>query len=143
MKSILHLSLVALLIAIFGNQISPIQAHVVLTRDDRSQSLVLTGDDGNKGGDQVVISGQNMNGNGGSTNMIMQDAANREGDVVMNGNNMIVPGEDGHIVLADGRSNRAREDVGPMTQNFMPFWMPYMNSPYNYRMFPFFGAQFG
>lgn len=129
-------------------------AHVVLTRDDRGQNLVLTGEEGKKGGgggDQLVISGNNMDGEGHSSNMILQDASNREGDVVMSGRSMIIPGEDGHIVLADSR----RQDNGgggggggggsgfmpPPMNPFMSYWGPYMsNRMYPYRMMmPFFG----
>lgn len=121
--------------------------HIVLTRDDRQQSLVLTGEDGKGGGngDQLVISGNNMGGGGGqSSNMVMQDAANREGDVVMNGNSMIIPGEDGHIVLADSRNSNGggRGNGGQgMMQNPFALWMPYMYGRSSWMM-PFFGGQF-
>lgn len=132
--------------------------HIVLTRDDRGSSLVLTGEDGKGGGkggkgggddDQLVIAGDNGGGGGGgggrNTNMIVQDASNREGDVVINGNSMIVPGEDGHIVLADGRSqgNERSQQQQPPPPNLFAFWLPYMNSRMSYRMAPFFGGQFG
>lgn len=109
-----------------------VSAHIVLTKDDRSQSLVLTGEDGRGGGnDQLVIAGNNMGGptdQGGSSNMIMQDAENREGDIVMNGNSMIIPGEDGHIVLADSRSKRedSGQQSGPQFNSMLAFWLPYM-----------------
>lgn len=141
--------LVAVLFVIFNNYTS---SHIVLTRDERGSSLILTGSDGGKGGkggkggggDRVVISGSNMGGDGQSSNMIMEDASNKEGDIVMNGNSMIVPGEDGHIVLADGR-NRGGDGNGPQPPppNLLALWMPYMNSrmsrnPYRMMMpFPF------
>lgn len=131
--------------------------HIVLTRDDRGSSLVLTGEDGKGGkgkgkgesGDQLVIAGHNMGGGGDSgggqnTNMVVQDASNREGDVVINGNTMIVPGEDGHIVLADGRGQEnGQQRPPPPPPNLFAFWLPYMNSRMGYRMMPFFGGQFG
>lgn len=133
------------------------EGHIVLTRDDRGSSLVLTGEDGKGGGkggkgggedDQLVIAGDNGGGGGGgggrNTNMIVQDASNREGDVVINGNSMIVPGEDGHIVLADGRSQGNERSQQPSPPpNLFAFWLPYMNSRMSYRMAPFFGGQFG
>lgn len=118
--------------------------HVVLTKDDQGQSLVLTGEDGKKedGGDQLVIAGHNTGGGGQDSRMIMQDASNREGDVVINGRSMIIPGEDGHIVLADSR----RDDSGShqhhhqyQPPNPFMFWAPYMSSRAMYRMMPFFG----
>lgn len=128
-------------------------AHIVLTRDDRGQSLVLTGEDGKGGGkgkggggDQLVIAGNNMGDQ--NSNMVLEDAANREGDVVINGNSMVIPGEDGHIVLADSRDRQGggggddRNRPPPM-QNMFAFWMPFMNSRMVYRMMPFFGGQFG
>lgn len=128
-----------------------VSAHIVLTRDDMSQSLVITGEDGGKGkgkgggGDQLVITGNRMGNGGQNSNMVMQDAANREGDVVMNGNSMIIPGEDGHIVLADSRSRQDGDNGNrpPPMQNLFAFWLPYMNSRMAYRMMPFFGGQFG
>lgn len=121
-------------------------AHIVMTRDDRGQSLVLTGEDGKGGkgggGDQLVISGD-MGGNQ-NTNMVLQDAANREGDVVIQGGSMVVPGEDGHIVLVDGRSNNGGGRPPPM--NYLAQWLPYMSGGgFGYgRMFmPFAGGQFG
>lgn len=127
-------------------------AHIVLTRDDRGQSLVLTGEDGKGGGkgkggggDQLVIAGNNMGGQ--NSNMVLEDAANREGDVVINGNSMVIPGEDGHIVLADSRDRQGGGggdgNRPPPMQNLFAFWMPYMNSRMAYRMMPFFGGQFG
>ena len=122
--------------------------HIVLTKDEHSQSLVLTGEDGRGGkgkgggGDRLVISGSNVGEGGQGSNMIMQDAANREGDVVINGNSMIIPGEDGHIVLSDSRRRGGGGD-GPRPLNPMIFWLPYMNSRLSYRIMPFFGAQFG
>lgn len=125
-------------------------AHIVLTRDDRGQNLVLTGDDGGGkgkgkggGGDQLVIAGSQMGGSGQDTNMIVQDAANREGDVVIQGNSMIVPGEDGHIVLADSRSKGGEGGGGgggyrPAPFNPMLLWLPYISSRSTYRMMPFF-----
>lgn len=121
------------------------RAHIVLTKDDRSQSLVLTGEDGKGGGNgnQLVIAGHNMgggDGDGQDSNMIMQDADNREGDVVMNGKSMIIPGEDGHIVLADSRSS-GRSQSGPMP-NFFSLWLPFMGGRMGYRMaYPLFGGQ--
>ena len=131
---------------------SQARAHVVLTRDDHSQSLVLSGDDGGGGkdgggGERVVIAGSNMGGDGGGggqdTRMIMQNADDREGDIVMSGRSMIIPGEDGHIVLADGRSqNDGIRRSQPFNNPFM-LWTPYMGGGYsslNYlRMMPFFG----
>lgn len=122
--------------------------HVVLTRDDTGQSLVLTGEDGGKGGkggkggggDRLVITGNNMGGGTQNSNTVMDDAT--EGDVVINGNSMIIPGEDGHIVLADGR-NRQQEGRGPPPPNPFAFWMPYMSNRMGYRMMPFFNGQFG
>lgn len=108
----------------------------------------MTGEDSKKeDGEQLVISGQNMGGGGGggggeSTNMIMQDAANREGDIVMHGRSMIIPGEDGHIVLADSRRNDGDGPPrGPQPPPMSPlmYWAPYMNSRMFYRMMPFFG----
>lgn len=126
--------------------------HIVITKDDRGSSLVLTGEDGRGGkggkgkgkgkgedGDQLVITGET--GGGRNTNMVMQDAANREGDVVIQGNSMIVPGEDGHIVLADGRSQGNGRPQPP--PNLFAFWLPYMSSRMSYRMLPFYGGQFG
>lgn len=136
-----------------SNLITVVDGHIVLTKDDYGQSLVLTGEDGKGGkggkgggGDQLVISGSNMGGNGESSNMVMQDAANREGDVVINGNSMIIPGEDGHIVLADGRGNNRQQQFRPPFQsNLLAFWLPYMNNrASNYNSMPFFGGyQFG
>lgn len=125
--------------------------HIVITKDDRGSSLVLTGEDGRGGkggkgkgkggdGDQLVITGET--GGGRNTNMVMQDAGNREGDVVIQGNSMIVPGEDGHIVLADGRS-QGNERQQPPPPNLFAFWLPYMNSRMGYGLAPFFGGQFG
>lgn len=130
-------------------------AHVVLTRDDRGQNLVLTGEDGKNEdgeGDQLVIAGDNMGGGGGGgqdTRMIMQDAANREGDVVMNGRSMIIPGEDGHIVLADSRQQDGGGGGGgggfprhmsPMGPNPLMMWMPFMGPRLAYRMMmPYMG----
>lgn len=124
-------------------------SHIVLTKDDNGQSLVLTGDDGKGkgkgkggGGDRLVIAGHGMGGDGANSNMVMQDASNREGDVVINGNSMIVPGEDGHIVLADSRRNDQQRPSGP-PPNLWAFWMPFLRNSrmaYNY---PFFGSQFG
>lgn len=125
-------------------------AHIVLTKDDRGQSLVLTGEDGKGGGnDQLVIAGHNMGGNGAegeqNSNMIVQDAANREGDVVMSGNSMVIPGEDGHIVLADGRSKRADHSPSPMSHmpNMLALWFPYMRgglrTPYSFYDFNILG----
>lgn len=124
--------------------------HIVLTRDDFSQSLVLTGDDGGgkdgkggKGGggdDQLVIAGNQMGGEGQNSRMVMQDAANREGDIVMNGKSMIIPGEDGHIVLADSRSQNDQQRSSPSPFNPMLLWAPYMNNRYFYRMMmPYLG----
>ena len=130
------------------------RSHIVLTRDDRGQSLVLTGEDGGKGGkgskgggdgDQLVISGNNMGEGGQNSNMVMQDASNREGDVVISGNSMIVPGEDGHIVLADSRNKHGSNGPSPPQPNLFAFWLPYMSNRmgYNpYRMMPF-GFNFG
>lgn len=133
-----------------NNLIFSASSHIVLTKDDYSQSLVLTGEDGGGGkgkgkgggGDQLVISGNDMGGDGQSSNMVMQDASNREGDVVINGNSMIIPGEDGHIVLSD---SRRREGQAPPPRPFNPmmYWLPYMSGRYAYRMMPFFGPQFG
>lgn len=126
--------------------------HIVLTKDDHGSSLVLTGEDGKGGGkgkgkgggDQLVIAGHNMGGTGQDTNMVMQDASNREGDVVIQGQSMIVPGEEGHIVLADGRS---KSGGGHMHRtpliNPMMFWLPYINSRSMYRMMPFYFGHFG
>ena len=115
----------------------------MLTRDDQGQSLVLSGEDGKKddGGDQLVIANHNTDGGGQDSKMIMQDASNREGDVLINGRSMIIPGEDGHIVLADSR----RDDSGPQHHrhnyhrpNPFMFWTPYMSPRMMYRMMPFF-----
>ena len=127
------------------------KCHVVLTRDDKGQSLVLTGEDGKKeGGDQLVISGNNMDGGGDggqSSNMILQDASNREGDVIMNGRSMIIPGEDGHIVLADSRrdggdSPPPRQPPPPQLNPFL-LWAPFMSRGFGSRMMPFYFGQFG
>lgn len=130
--------------------IQPASGHVVLTRDDRGSSLVLTGEDGKGGkgkggGDQLVIAGSNMGGDNQNTNMVLEDASNREGDVVINGGSMIIPGEDGHIVLADGRSKEGGGGGGrPPPFNPMIFWLPYMNSRSSlYRVMPLFGSAFG
>lgn len=121
-------------------------AHIVLTKDDHGSSLVLTGEDGKGGkgkggGDQLVIAGHNMGGNERDTNMVMQDAANKEGDVVIHGNSMIVPGQDGHIVLADSRS-KSGGAPRPMI-NPMMFWLPYMSSRSMYRILPFYFSHYG
>lgn len=116
-------------------------AHVVLTRDDQSSSLVLTGEDGKgeeSSGDQLVIAGNNMGG-GQDSRMVMQNAANREGDVVMNGKSMIIPGEDGHIVLADSRQQDDGIRRSPVPPNLFMLWLPYMSPRFAYRMIPFFG----
>jgi hypothetical protein len=113
-----------------------VSGHVVLTRDDQGQHLVLSGEDGKKGkggGDQLVIAGSQMGGDGQDSNMILQDASNREGDIVMSGKSMIIPGEDGHIVLADSRNQNQRRNQPP-PMNPMLFWAPYMNNRYLYRM---------
>lgn len=85
------------------------EAHIVLTRDDRGGNLLLTEESKRSDGDNLIIAndGQNGPGDGGgqNSNFVLQDAANREGDVVINGKNLIIPGEDGHIVLADSRTN--------------------------------------
>jgi len=117
------------------------EAHVVLTRDDQGQNLVLTGEDGkggSEGGDQLVIAGHNMGGDQDSK-MVMQNAANREGDVVISGKSMIIPGEDGHIVLADSRQQDDRTNGPPMPHNPFMLWMPFMSPRFAYRMMPFFG----
>lgn len=131
-----------------SNLILSARGHIVLTKDDRSQSLVLTGEDGKgSSGDQLVIAGNNMGGggNGQDSNMVMQDAANREGDVVINGNSMIIPGEDGHIVLADSRSRHGGgggQGHRPFVSPIM-FWLPYMSGRSVYRMLPYLaGNQF-
>jgi hypothetical protein len=117
-----------------------VNGHVVLTRDDHGQHLVLTGEDGKKGkggggGDQLVIAGSQMGGqNDGGSNMVLQDAANREGDIVMSGKSMIIPGEDGHIVLADSRNQSQRRHHTPI--NPLIFWAPFMNNRYMSRMLP-------
>lgn len=122
-------------------------SHIVLTKDDNGQSLVLTGEDGKGkgkgkggGGDQLVIAGHGMGG-GDNSNMVMQDAANREGDVVINGNSMIVPGEDGHIVLADSRSNQQSQRRMP-PPNLWAFWAPFLRGRMAYSS-PYFGFPFG
>lgn len=133
----------------YKSRVLLVSAHIVLTRDDISQSLVITGEDGGKGkgggGDQLVIAGNQMGNGGQNSNMVVQDAANREGDVVINGNSMIIPGEDGHVVLADSRSRQDGDNRNrpPPMQNLFAFWLPYMNSRMAYRMMPFFGGQFG
>lgn len=146
------LSVVVLIIIkylnLYSNDSSSLASgHIVLTKDDHGSSLVLTGEDGKGGGkgkggsDQLVIAGHNMGASEQDTNMVMQDAANKEGDVVIHGNSMIVPGRDGHIVLADGRSKSGgahRPAINPMM-----FWLPYMSSRSMYRMLPFYFGQFG
>lgn len=123
------------------------RGHIVLTKDDQAQSLVLTGEDGSKGdkggGDRLVIAGTNMGSGGQDTNMVMQDASNRDGDVVVNGNTMIIPGEDGHIVLADSRRRGGGGGEPGRLINPLIYWLPYMNSRLAYRLMPFFGGQFG
>lgn len=108
---------------------------------------MLTGEDGGKkgkggkggkgGGDQLVIAGGGMDGQ--SSNMVLEDASSREGDIVMSGKSMMIPGEDGHIVLADSRSQNQRQQP-PM--NPLMFWAPYMGNRYLYRMMmmmPYYG----
>lgn len=111
-------------------------AHVVLAKDDRGQHLVLTGEDGKKGkggdGDQLVISGTQMGADGQGSQMVLQNAAHREGDIVMDGKSWIIPGEEGHIVLADARSQNRRQQPAPI--NPLIFWGPYMSNRYYYRM---------
>lgn len=127
-----------------GSLITLSEAHIVLTRDDRGGNLLLTGQDGGGQGDSdaqdnLVISNDNgPNGsggnNGGDENLVLQDAENREGDVVISGKNLIIPGEDGHIVLADTRSNNHNHRPNPpfihspmsSMGGTMAYWWPYM-----------------
>lgn len=106
-------------------------AHIVLARDDRGGNLLLTGQDGggrDANGDNLIIAndvhaGVGSGGAGQDSNLVLQDAANREGDVVISGKNLIIPGEDGHIVLADSRSNHNRAQP--------PFWYPPISASLN------------
>lgn len=121
-----------------------VSGHVVFARDDQGQHLVLTGDDGGKGGkdgenDQLVIAGSQMGSGGQDSNMVLEDASNREGDIVMSGKSLIIPGEDGHIVLADSRNHNQHKHLPPT--NPLIFWAPYINSKYLYRLMttPYYG----
>lgn len=140
------LNTILVIMSIIICKLSPAQAHIIMTRDDRGGNLLLTDEDGGGGGggqgENVVIAndGQSGNsgggggglmgggGNGGSnSNFILQDADNREGDVVMNGKNIIIPGEDGHIVMADSR-NQANNQQQQFPPNNFALWLPFLGN---------------
>lgn len=115
-----------------------VNSHIILTRDDTGGKFLLTEQDGAQEGGNLVIAndGHQHSGSGGgqNRNFVMQDADNRDGDVVMDGKNLVIPGEDGHIVLADSRNdnnhghNIHHYQQGHKFSNFCPYWFPFWGS---------------
>lgn len=113
-----------------ASYVTGIEAHIVLTRSDMGQNLVLSGQSGGKkgAGGNVVLA--RNDGDSGSSNFVLEDAANKDGDVIMYGKNIVIPGKDGHIVLADSRNNNGHHDQNRGYPPFNPMilWLPYLTS---------------
>lgn len=126
-------------------KIKSVSCHLVLSKDNHGSKLIITGDENRKGkgeGDNLVIANHGGGHKGGDSNFIMQNANNRDGDVVIDGSNIVIPGENGHIVMA-GNSNHNNHNSGHESgyehksfSFYQNLWLSYMMK--NYHMNPYY-----
>lgn len=117
--------------------------HVIITEDHTGKNVVLTGeDDGGKGKGKGKGGGGGGGGGkgkgkgggnerlvvaGGKTNLVMENAGQREGDVVIDGGNIVIPSREGHIVMTGGPGGHSEnhQHRGPSPMTLFQYWWPY------------------
>lgn len=137
--AVLFVAVSSLLICLFQTQISLVRSHVVLTKDEHGGSkLIISGEsEGGKkeegNNDNLVIANHGQGENGEDSNFVMQDP--KEGDVVIDGSNIVIPGDDGHIVLAGPKKHNHQNNNHYYRQSYFGGASPFM-SLFNQWMMP-------